>query len=662
MRHFIFTLGPEFERIQHSFRIGSLPTAWQTQDWPTLLILCRDYFHSFRPQGIIKITFSADKNQDRMAQRKKIKEWFMNPEKFAKDIEAEQCKHPSKCIYHLSKTHPTSQCDVKKECDKLLLAQKSSGSNQNNSQSVHGQLRHITEVSIQEDVPEDSDDVSNEDFHNDTNDAVLNYFSCVTKLYLCLVKSTPDLIIRHSMAFLIIADSGTNFHMFCDREFFTLLTPTTGKVILGDGRTTLNIQGIGTIQLKIDDHILTIDNVRSVPDLSESIYSLFLHVRTPHHGLQSSFEHGLYILFPEFQNKAVLGSDDIYLDAVSVNYNSQPLPSIAGFGALLDTTTCKHLTQPSSPITIDSKKEDNLLHNLRQYYSEVKTKRQLNMETPAGFRQRNTLTRQIRDLHLSKEPTSSSFLLDPQNITSLPEGYLQSTSNTKSPDSFDSLANDSSTVPVPMLQCIDKPSSSLPSHITFTKDFICASVGFRRIDTMKANLHSLYKDTISLDTLPPDAILDQGDFANLQKSFRNTTPVPQPSPFGEVIHMDIDFGPDISLGNIHYGVLIMDRFSRMTYLYPLQNLTSDIKKQLEFFFANLGMLPKRLITDFDTKLIGGKARDYLNSFKIHVNAAPSNHQDRNVLAEHHWQTMTAMPHSWLASAELPAKFWFYAVK
>jgi len=74
------------------------------------------------------------------------------------------------------------------------------------------------------------------------------------------------------------------------------------------------------------------------------------------------------------------------------------------------------------------------------------------------------------------------------------------------------------------------------------------------------------------------------------------------------------------------------------------------------------MLPKRLITDFDTKLIGGKARDYLNSLRIHVNAAPSNRQDRNGLADRHWQTMTAMARSWLASAELPAKFWYYAVK
>jgi hypothetical protein len=41
MRHFIFTLGSEIDTIQNIFQIGNLPTSWQTQDWPTLLVLCR---------------------------------------------------------------------------------------------------------------------------------------------------------------------------------------------------------------------------------------------------------------------------------------------------------------------------------------------------------------------------------------------------------------------------------------------------------------------------------------------------------------------------------------------------------------------------------------------------------------------------------------------
>lgn len=137
-----------------------------------------------------------------------------------------------------------------------------------------------------------------------------------------------------------------------------------------------------------------------------------------------------------------------------------------------------------------------------------------------------------------------------------------------------------------------------------------------------------------LDKLPPDAVLDMGDFETIPKTSRNTTPAPRPSNFGDVVHMDIVFGPDIAVGNIHYRLLFCDRFSRMTYIYPLKNLTSDIITQLEAFFAHLGLTPKRLITHFDTKLIGGKAWSYLNHLKIHVNAAPSNHQNPNGLVEH----------------------------
>jgi hypothetical protein len=74
--------------------------------------------------------------------------------------------------------------------------------------------------------------------------------------------------------------------------------------------------------------------------------------------------------------------------------------------------------------------------------------------------------------------------------------------------------------------------------------------------------------------------------------------------------MDIVFGPDIALSNIHYGLLFTDHYSRMTYLFPLQNLTLDIKQQMQIFFAHLGFHPKQLISDFNTKLIGGKARNY----------------------------------------------------
>ncbi len=53
IHHFLFTLGSKFESIQNNFRIGLLPPEWQTQDWPTMLALCRDYSNSVNPQGLL---------------------------------------------------------------------------------------------------------------------------------------------------------------------------------------------------------------------------------------------------------------------------------------------------------------------------------------------------------------------------------------------------------------------------------------------------------------------------------------------------------------------------------------------------------------------------------------------------------------------------------
>jgi hypothetical protein len=125
-----------------------------------------------------------------------------------------------------------------------------------------------------------------------------------------------------------------------------------------------------------------------------------------------------------------------------------------------------------------------------------------------------------------------------------------------------------------------------------SEDLLRASVGFHRVDTLKRHFQTLYKNNVSLDSTPADAILDSGILATMKKKDRNTTPVSRPLQFADIMHMDIVFGPDMAIGNVHYGLLFTDRFSRMTYMYPLQNLTSDIKKQMEAFFAHIGCAPR----------------------------------------------------------------------
>jgi len=245
-------------------------------------------------------------------------------------------------------------------------------------------------------IPEED----SEDIGNDTNDESLQYFDRVTNHYLRLVKSSQPETPRHNMKFPIIADSGANYHMFKELQFFDTLVPAKGKVFLGDGKTSLSIQGIGTIKLCIEGQELLVENVRCIPELSESIYSLFLHVQCPNHGIHSSYETGLHIKFPSFTTQAVLGTHDIYLNAVPANSEitcTSFLPHSDHTSNSDHPAVCKHLIDNSSSST-ETNQGDNIVLVLRQYYGDVKTKRQLNFEVPAGFRREGNFQRIVRDI------------------------------------------------------------------------------------------------------------------------------------------------------------------------------------------------------------------------------------------------------------------------
>jgi hypothetical protein len=392
VHHFIFTLGSEFEPIQNNFRLENLPIKWQTEDWPTLLVLCRNFYHSVKPHGVTssvkpqgvtgqpKNNF-AQHNVDCITHQKKVREWFSFPAQYCKEIATEQCKYPNKCIYHLSDTHCTNDCHIKKEREKTSMDQKlKTPSPLSSAGSANGCLHHITAEDF---VDEESDELpSVEDSNgNDTNEDTLLYFH-----YLQLVKSSPSMITtaRHQMVFPVIADSGANYHMFKDCEFFESLSPASGSVILGDGKTTLSIQGVGTIKCRIGDHIVRVPNVRCIPDLSESIYSLFVHIKTPNHGLESSFDNGLSLQFPEFTTKALIGQNDIYVDMQPLTTSSDDMSNLS---VQSDTPFCRKLSDVAEIIDQEIKQSNNILRDLRDYYSQVKTKRQLGFEVPAGFRQ-----------------------------------------------------------------------------------------------------------------------------------------------------------------------------------------------------------------------------------------------------------------------------------
>jgi len=231
IHHFLFTLGSDFESIQNSYRIDNLPTGWKTDDWPTLVTLCRDYYNYLHPNGP---PTKRDSNsgesvfaskQDCLNHQKKIRTWFMDLVKFKREIDAEQRKYSGKCVYDLCNNHSTSNCNIKLEYDKLLSDKKPSSA----TTITPGQLRHITEEQYEDAIDEATTDIVSEDISNYTNEASLHYFARVSNHYLCLVNSSSSVNLRHAMKYPIIANSGANFHMFCALEFFDSMTLCLGK-------------------------------------------------------------------------------------------------------------------------------------------------------------------------------------------------------------------------------------------------------------------------------------------------------------------------------------------------------------------------------------------------------------------------------------------------
>jgi hypothetical protein len=132
-------------------------------------------------------------------------------------------------------------------------------------------LRNVKEDVVDDAVLDDLPDLLPDTDSNDTNEVDLFYFVHMRNHYLWLVWSLSSITSCHDMQYPIIADSGANFHMFHEHEFFETLTPTTGHVILGYGNTTLDILGIGTVRCVIGSNILCIENVRFFPGLAKSI-------------------------------------------------------------------------------------------------------------------------------------------------------------------------------------------------------------------------------------------------------------------------------------------------------------------------------------------------------------------------------------------------------
>ena len=120
-----------------------------------------------------------------------------------------------------------------------------------------------------------------------------------------------------------------------------------------------------------------------------------------------------------------------------------------------------------------------------------------------------------------------------------------------------------------------------------------------------------------------------GDFATMNKPDKSK-PLTTHRHYLDKVHMDIVFGDCLGLGGYRYALLLVDVATRYTWVYGMQALTSnEIISCFEQFVSAAGAVPKCFHSDFDKKLIGGKALRWIQEHKSRVIASPSQRQSSN---------------------------------
>ena len=79
-------------------------------------------------------------------------------------------------------------------------------------------------------------------------------------------------------------------------------------------------------------------------------------------------------------------------------------------------------------------------------------------------------------------------------------------------------------------------------------DQLRRSFGFLNVDNIALHLDSTSQPTFSISSKDREPILDIGETATINKSRRNTDPLPIPDQPCHTFHMDIVFGTNTAIG------------------------------------------------------------------------------------------------------------------
>jgi hypothetical protein len=157
-------------------------------------------------------------------------------------------------------------------------------------------------------------------------------------------------------------------------------------------------------------------------------------------------------------------------------------------------------------------------------------------------------------------------------------------------------------------------------------------------------------------------LLSVCDVVNLKRGCHGKLLTP-PKAALDAVGMDIDYGEGVSPGGYRYCLMLVDRKTHKTWVYGLSDMGGNsLCDTLWRFFIDAGGFPRQFQNDFDPKFVGGQVARLLRAHFIWLRASPPNRQSQNGLVESHWRVACGMARGLLAEAQLPKRYWFWAIR
>ena len=203
-----------------------------------------------------------------------------------------------------------------------------------------------------------------------------------------------------------------------------------------------------------------------------------------------------------------------------------------------------------------------------------------------------------------------------EKTTNMSQTSSNCTENTKTNPENQSQSEEDLSENTPPILPNEKCNSSIPQHLSFSKDFVAQAIGYHKLNLLLKYFNRVALPNVSIRSTDKSEVLTDGDTATMKSKKRNLTPSKLPEKYSDVWHMDIVYGPCIAIAGVKYALLLVDKKTRKCFIYALKDLKASIKDALSQFLLDAGTKPKLIRSDFDKKLIGGTTKKFLRDNKI----------------------------------------------